>query len=103
MCLIDYFEIEVQQPSKALNQSPTWSVYKKVNTIQNLVSSTPNELVNYIFPGFGGKSPNSYLVESFDFVDIKKSLVADRGFKHVEQNLHQSGITLVRHPSVETK
>ncbi|XP_026736463.1 uncharacterized protein LOC113500018 [Trichoplusia ni] len=104
-CIIDCLEIEIEKPSKATNQALTWSDYKKANTIKYLISCTPNGLVNYISPGFGGRTTDTCLVESCDFVQTLKSgmfVMADRGFKHVEQYLKKAGITLVRPPSVET-
>ncbi|CAH2103401.1 unnamed protein product [Euphydryas editha] len=41
-CIIDRFEIEIEKPSKSVNQALTWSEYKKGNTIKYLISSTPN-------------------------------------------------------------
>lgn len=104
-CILDCLEIEVQKPSKAVNQAMTWSDYKKANTIKYLISCTPNGLVNYISPGFGGRTSDTCVVESCDFIKTLKSgmvVMADRGFKHVEQYLAKSDITLVRPPSVET-
>lgn len=103
-CIIDCLEIEIQKPSKAVNQAMTWSEYKKANTIKYLISCTPNGLVNYVSPGFGGRTTDTCLVESCDFIKSLKSgmcIMADRGFKHIEQYLKKSGITLVRPPSVE--
>ncbi|KAF9822680.1 hypothetical protein SFRURICE_012459 [Spodoptera frugiperda] len=94
-CIIDCLEIEIQKPSKAINQALTWSEYKKTNTIKYLISCTPNGLVNYISPGFGGRTTDTCVVESCDFVKSLKSgmvVMADRGFKHVD----------IRPPSVET-
>ncbi|KAL4707953.1 hypothetical protein ACJJTC_013744 [Scirpophaga incertulas] len=104
-CIIDCLEIEVQKPSKAVNQAMTWSDYKKANTIKYLISCTPNGLVNYMSPGFGGRTSDTCILESCDFIKTLKSgmvVIADRGFKHVEQYLKKSNITLVRPPSVET-
>ncbi|XP_045452400.1 uncharacterized protein LOC123661489 [Melitaea cinxia] len=104
-CIIDCLEIEVQKPSKAINQAMTWSDYKKANTIKYLISCTPNGLVNYISPGFGGRTTDTCVVESCDFIKTLKSgmvVMADRGFKHVEKFLQKANITLVRPPSVET-
>lgn len=104
-CIIDCLEIEIEKPSKAINQALTWSDYKKANTIKYLISCTPNGLVNYISPGFGGRTTDTCLVKSCDFVQTLKSgmfVMADRGFKHVEPFLKKAGITLVRPPSVET-
>lgn len=94
----------MEKPSKAVNQALTWSDYKKANTIKYLISCTPNGLVNYISPGFGGRTSDTCMVESCDFVKTLKNgmcVMADRGFKHLEQYLKKSVITLVRPPSVE--
>lgn len=104
-CIIDCLEIEIQKPSKALNQSLSWSEYKKANTIKYLVSCTPNGLVNYISPGYGGRITDTCLVESCDFIKCLQPgmcVMADRGFKHVEQYLRKQGVHLVRPPSVAT-
>lgn len=104
-CIIDCLEIEVQKPSKALNQALTWSAYKKANTMKYLISCTPNGLINYISPGFGGRTTDTCVVETCDFLKTLKPgmcVMADRGFKHIEQYLLKSGVTLVRPPSVET-
>lgn len=104
-CIIDCLEIEVLKPSKAVHQALTWSDYKKANTIKYLISCTPSGLVNYISPGFGGRTTDTCLVESCDFVQcLEKGMyvMADRGFKHVEEYLQKSGIQLVRPPSVKT-
>ncbi|XP_023951319.2 uncharacterized protein LOC112055435 [Bicyclus anynana] len=104
-CIIDCLEIEIQKPSKAVNQALSWSDYKKANTIKYLVSCTPNGLVNYVSPGYGGRVTDTCLVESCDFIkhlEPGMSVMADRGFKHVEQYLYQHKVQLVRPPSVVT-
>lgn len=104
-CIIDCLEIEIQKPTKALNQSLTWSEYKKANTIKYLVSCTPNGLVNYVSPGYGGRVTDTCLVETCDFIKCLQPptcVMADRGFKHVESYLYKHGATLVRPPSVKS-
>ncbi|XP_060801538.1 uncharacterized protein LOC106142105 [Amyelois transitella] len=104
-CIIDCLEIEIQKPSKAVNQALTWSDYKKANTIKYLVSCTPNGLVNFISPGYGGRITDTCLVETCDFVKCLQQgmcVMADRGFKHVEVYLRQRGMVLVRPPSVQS-
>ena len=104
-CIIGCLEIEVQKPLKAFKQSLSWSKYKKANTIKYLVSCTPNGLVNYISPGYGGRISDTLLVESCDFIQClqpgMRCVMADRGFKHVEQYLHDQGAQFVR-PSFTT-
>ncbi|XP_046959359.1 uncharacterized protein LOC124536708 [Vanessa cardui] len=102
-CLIDCLEIEVQKPSKALNQALSWSDYKKANTIKYLVSCTPNGLINYISNGYGGRITDTCIVETSDFSKCLQPgmwVMADRGFKHIEVYLRQMGVRLVRPPSV---
>lgn len=102
-CIIDCLEIEVQKPSKSVNQALSWSEYKKANTIKYLVSCTPNGLVNYVSPGYGGRITDTCLVESCDFFKClhpSMCVMADRGFKHVELYLRKQGVQLVRPPSV---
>ncbi|XP_026736345.1 uncharacterized protein LOC113499939 [Trichoplusia ni] len=102
-CILDCLEIEIQKPGKAVNQSLTWSEYKKANTIKYLVSSTPNGLVNYISQGYGGRISDVCLVETCDFLKCLPSgshVMADRGFKHIEPLLFAIGCKLTRPPSV---
>lgn len=102
-CIIDCMEIEIQKPSKAMNQALSWSDYKKANSMNYLVSCTPNGLVNYISLGYGGRITDTCLVETCNFIDFlqpKMCVMADRGFKHVEVCLRKMGVQLVRPPSV---
>lgn len=81
----------------------TWSEYKKTNTIKYLISSTPGGRVNYISSGRTGRISDVLLAESCNFLDVLKSgknILADRGFKHIEQVLLQQGVKLLRPPSV---
>ncbi|CAH2087061.1 unnamed protein product [Euphydryas editha] len=102
-CIIDIFEIEIEKPSKSVNQALTWSEYKKGNTIKYLISSTPNGLVNYISSGYGGRISDTLLVENCEFLEQLEPeswVLADRGFKHIEQLLIQKKCHLLRPPSV---
>lgn len=45
-CIIDCFEIEIQKPSKSVEQALTWSEYKKANTAKYLISSIPDGIIN---------------------------------------------------------
>lgn len=104
--IIDCLEIEIQKPLKSVYQALTWSVYKKANTIKYLISSTPDGIINYISPGYGGRISDVCLVENCKFLDYLEPgaiVLADRGFKHIEQLLLQKGFSLVRPPSVSAK
>lgn len=103
-CIIDCLEIDIQKPSKALHQALSWSDYKKGNTVKYLISCTPNGLVNYVSHGFGGRTSDVTIVENCDFLDGLPQgsfILADRGFKHIEQILNEKGIKLLRPPSVQ--
>ncbi|KAJ8909407.1 hypothetical protein NQ315_004532 [Exocentrus adspersus] len=98
-CIIDCLEIDIQKPSKALHQALTWSEYKKGNTVKYLISCTPNGLVNYVSQG----TSDVTIVENCNFLDGLQQgtcILADRGFKHLEQILHEKGMKLLRPPSV---
>ncbi|XP_028177251.1 uncharacterized protein LOC114365028 [Ostrinia furnacalis] len=102
-CIIDCLEIDIQKPSKALHQALTWSEYKKGNTVKYLISCTPNGLVNYVSQGFGGRASDVTIVENCKFLNGLQPgtcILADRGFKHLEQMLHEKGMKLLRPPSV---
>ncbi|GBP46769.1 hypothetical protein EVAR_10736_1 [Eumeta japonica] len=103
-CIIDCLEIEVQKPRKPTSSSLMVRI-QKANTIKYLVSCTPNGLINYISPGYGGRITDTCLVEQCDFIRCLQPgmyVMADRGFKHVEQYLRKEGVQLVRPPSVTT-
>lgn len=104
-CIIDCFEIEIQKPSKSVEQALTWSEYKKANTAKYLISSTPDGIINYISPGYSGRITDVLLVQNCSFLDCLEpgmSILADRGFKHIEEHLLQKGIHLERPPSVSS-
>ncbi|CAH2104027.1 unnamed protein product [Euphydryas editha] len=87
----------------AFHQALTWSEYKKGNTVKYLISCTPNGLVNYVSQGFGGRTSDVTIVENCNFLKGLQQgtcILADRGFKHLEQILHEKGMKLLRPPSV---
>ncbi|KAK5650156.1 hypothetical protein RI129_001185 [Pyrocoelia pectoralis] len=101
--IIDCLEIQIQKPANALQQSLTWSEYKKCNTVKYLISSTPDGLINFISVGYGGRVSDAALFEDCKFLDIlpdHSTVMADRGFKQIETLLNKKGCTLVRPPSV---
>lgn len=104
-CIIDCLEIEIQKPSKSVEQALTWSDYKKANTAKYLISSTPDGIINYISDAYSGRVTDVELVKDCNFLDCLEpgvSILADRGFKHIEEHLLQKGIYLIRPPSVSS-
>ncbi|XP_046392029.1 uncharacterized protein LOC124160260 [Ischnura elegans] len=101
--IIDCFEVEIEKPSNPLSQALTWSEYKKCNTLKYLVSCTPDGLVNFVSKGYGGRASDAAIVEDCGFLEVLPSgvsVMADRGFKHIDGLLTKKGCQLVRPPSV---
>ncbi|XP_063890192.1 uncharacterized protein LOC135116700 [Helicoverpa armigera] len=104
--IIDCFEIEIQKPMKAVYQALSWSDYKKANTLKYLISSTPDGIINFISEGYSGRTSDVTVVEKCKFLENMEpgvSILADRGFKHLQNLCLQKGIELVRPPSVGSK
>nr|XP_018912003.1 PREDICTED: uncharacterized protein LOC109040488 isoform X1 [Bemisia tabaci]XP_018917656.1 PREDICTED: uncharacterized protein LOC109044404 isoform X1 [Bemisia tabaci] len=103
-CLLDCFEIHIQQLSDPEHQSLTWSEYKKNNTVKYLVSTTPDGFINFISKGYGGRASDSEIVSQSGLLDMLQKntvVMADRGFKQIEVELHKRNCSLIRPPSVE--
>lgn len=101
--MIDAFEIEIQKPSNPLFQALTWSEYKKCNTLKFLIACNPDGMINFISDGYGGRISDVLLFEICGIMDILPAncrILADRGFKQLEEILRQKGIILQRPPSV---
>ncbi|KAK4885149.1 hypothetical protein RN001_001420 [Aquatica leii] len=103
--IIDCLEIEIQKPTAALQQSLSWSDYKKCNTLKYLISATPDGLINFISCGYGGRISDSALLEDCGYLEVLPencAVMADRGFKQIEGLLNKKNCTLVRPPSVSS-
>lgn len=103
--IIDCLEIEIQKPSNAINQSVTWSEYKKCNTLKYLISMTPNGTINFISEGFCGRTSDATIVELSQYLNELPdncAVMVDRGFKNIEHLLQKKGCILIRPPSVSS-
>ncbi|XP_060882127.1 uncharacterized protein LOC132953807 [Metopolophium dirhodum] len=101
--IIDCLEIEIPKPSNPIEQSLTWSDYKKCNTLKYLISSTPDGFINFISEGYGGRSSDALLVEKSGYLECLPencTVMADRGFKSIDFMLEKRVCKLVRPPSV---
>lgn len=101
--IIDCLEIEILKPSDPVQQSMTWSDYKKCNTVKYLVSCTPHGFINFISRGYGGRASDKEIFEKsgiINHIPENVSIMADRGFKQIESSLLKKNINLVRPPSV---
>lgn len=104
-CIIDCFEIAIQKPQNPVLQSFSWSEYKKCNTMKYLISCTPDGLISYVSDGFGGRITDKKIVEESGFLKNLENgahIMADRGFKHIDEFLAAGNNVLVRPPSVSS-
>ncbi|XP_074096072.1 LOW QUALITY PROTEIN: uncharacterized protein LOC141525457 [Cotesia typhae] len=103
--IIDYLEIEIEKSTDPVKQSLTWSEYK-CNTVKYLISCTPDGIVNFISPGFGGRTSDAEIVSQSGYLDCLKpgaAILADRGFKHIENFVVEKKCTLIRPPTVSSE
>ncbi|XP_065342097.1 uncharacterized protein LOC135940905 isoform X1 [Cloeon dipterum] len=101
--ILDAFEIQCQKPTDALYQMLSYSTYKGCNTIKYLVNCTPDGFITFVSRGYGGRLSDVALCEEsgyLKFLTPGRSVMADRGFKHLESRLELIGVGLVRPPSV---
>lgn len=102
-CIIDCLEVEIEKPSNPINQALTWSQYKNANTLKYLLATTPDGYICFVSAGFGGRTSDANIVESSGFLDVLPpncTVLADRGFKHIDTILNKKNIKLLRPPSV---
>lgn len=86
-----------------MQQTLTWSNYKHCNTIKYLIGSTPDGYISFVSEGYGGRISDINLVEQSGFLEAVPdncTIIADRGFKHLESHLAQKNVTVLRPPSV---
>ncbi|XP_044595841.1 uncharacterized protein LOC123272890 [Cotesia glomerata] len=103
--IIDCLEIEIEKLTDPVKQSLTWSEYKKCNTVKYLVSCIPDGIVNFISPGYGGRASDAEIVSNSGYLDYLKpgaAVLADRGFKHIENLVVAKKCTLIRPPTVSS-
>jgi DDE superfamily endonuclease len=104
--VVDAFEIEIQKPKNAKYQMLTYSAYKSCNTVKYIVNVTPDGYITFVSLGFGGRLSDVALCEASGYLETLRSggkLLADRGFKHLENLLLTIGVELVRPPSICNK
>ncbi|KAJ8674377.1 hypothetical protein QAD02_005639 [Eretmocerus hayati] len=101
--IIDCFEIEIEKPSNAMNQSMSWSQYKGCNTYKGFISVSGDGLINFVSDGVGGRCSDISIVENCGYLDVltpRCSVMADRGFKGLDTLLQEKNCNLIRPPSV---
>lgn len=102
--IIDCLETEIEKPSRPRDQALTWSQYKKCNTLKYLIGITPDGLISFISAGYGGRATDEMVVSQSGYLEKLypgMQIMADRGFKKVEQYVIAKKCSFVRPPSVK--
>lgn len=101
--IIDCLEIQIEKPIDPFKQSLTWSEYKKCNTLKYMISSTPDGFINFISCGYGGRTSDTELFQQSGYLQKLPpgcSVMADRGFQHIQKLVEDKNCILVKPPSV---
>jgi DDE superfamily endonuclease len=104
--IIDAFEFQIARPSDAKLQNATYSAYKHFNGLKAVIAATPDGFVTAVTDCFGGRVSDIEICMRSGYVDnLRKGMVimADRGFKHLENRLQSRGCKLIRPPSCSAK
>ena len=83
-CIIDCTEVFIETPSSLDTQAQCWSEYKHHCTIKFLVAITPNGMISYVSPCYGGRASDRFIVSNCGFMlmlEPNDVIMADRGFK----------------------
>lgn len=70
-----------------------------------LIGCTPDGLISYVSDGFGGRTTDKKIVKESGFLNKLENgahIMADRGFKHIDELLAARNNVLVRPPSVSS-
>ncbi|XP_068204708.1 uncharacterized protein [Palaemon carinicauda] len=80
--ILDCFEVFIDRPSNLMARAQTWSSYKHHITVKFLIGITPQGVISYISPAWGGRVSDKYLTENCGFMDnlLPGDVLADRGF-----------------------
>ena len=100
-CIIDCTEVFIETPSSLEIQALCWSEYKHHTTIKFLVGITPNGMISFVSPCFGGRASDKFIVQKSGFlnnVEPYDQIMADRGFK-IREDLMLFQATLAIPPS----
>ena len=82
--IIDCTEIYTEIPSSLDSYCLLWSYYKHHTTIKILMCITPNGVISWISPAYGGRISDAYIFRDSGFLDLLEpydQIIADRGYK----------------------
>ncbi|XP_078491081.1 uncharacterized protein LOC144747146 [Ciona intestinalis] len=103
--ILDATEIPIEKPSHVLSQRVTFSNYKNRNTLKTMIGISPNGLVTFVSPSYGGSCSDRQIIEnselyvkSSEFFGAGESIMADRGI--LVQDLFASANVKVNIPTM---
>ncbi|CAF3375869.1 unnamed protein product [Rotaria socialis] len=102
--IVDCTEFEIEQPRNPQAQQNTWSNYKNTNTAKGLIGITPNGVVSYISPLYGGATTDRAILNMegcgslIELLEDGDQVMSDRGFSLDRKFSH---LTLVHPPFLE--
>lgn len=104
-CIIDCTEVFIETPSSLEIQALCWSEYKHHTTIKFLVAISPNGMISYVSPCYGGRASDKFIVQKsgfLNYIEPYDQIMADRGFK-IREDLMLFQATLAIPPSTTGK
>ncbi|CAF3274289.1 unnamed protein product [Rotaria socialis] len=119
--IVDCMEFEIEQPANPQTQQDTWSTYKNTSTakghkkqififsysslfLTGLVGITPNGIVSYISPLYGGATSGKAIINMdgsqslIELLEDGDNIMSDRGFSLDSKYTH---LTLIHPPFLD--
>ncbi|XP_064472387.1 uncharacterized protein LOC135386403 [Ornithodoros turicata] len=99
--VIDCTEVRTEAPSQPEQQHELYSHYKGTYTLKWLVAITPDGMVAFISPAYGGRCSDSEITRHSGFLTLLKPndvVLSDKGFPSIRTSVSDQGAVLVMPP-----
>jgi len=96
--VLDCTEIPVCAPACIRCRTQCWSQYKKRPTIKLLIGITPDGVITYVGPCYGGKASDNFLFKISGLLDRclpADCIMVDKGFL-IEEECEARGVKVIR-------